>query len=110
MKSPHSADRKRSTIAIACESSRPGRVTVYVKGAPELLVNKCNAMLSGNQKGIEECNQQDIKRKIDKMAKKPLRVIGFAFTEMAAEEWNQLYEGHPQGSARTFDARLDKGE
>lgn len=29
------------------------------------------------------------------MANKPLRVLGMAFTEMAAEEWNQLYEGHP---------------
>jgi len=52
MKSPHNADRKRSVIAIAC-GSRPGRVTIYVKGAPEKLVEKCNAMLSGNQKGIE---------------------------------------------------------
>lgn len=44
------------------------------------------------------------------MANKPLRVLGFAFTEMSAEEWNKLYEGHPQGAARTFEARLDKGE
>lgn len=38
------------------------------------------------------------------MAKRPLRVIGFAFTEMPAEEWNQKYEGHPQGAARTFES------
>jgi hypothetical protein len=37
---------------MAC-GSRPGRVTIYVKGAPEKLVDKCNAMLSGNEKGIE---------------------------------------------------------
>ena len=44
------------------------------------------------------------------MAIRPLRVLGFAYTEMASEEWKQLYEGHPQGAARTFEARLDKGE
>jgi len=52
MKSPHNADRKRSVIAITT-GSRPGRVSIYVKGAPELLVDKCNAMLSGNKNGIE---------------------------------------------------------
>lgn len=109
MKSPHDSFRKRSVIAIEC-GSRPGRVTVYVKGAPEMLVEKCNRMISRNENGIEACNHVDIVDKINTMAERPLRVIGFAFTEMATEEWDQLYENNPDGPSKTFDSRLDKGE
>ena len=59
MRSPHTPEKKRSAIAIM-SPSRPGTVTIYVKGAPEILVSSCNAMISSNDNGIEQCNAQDI--------------------------------------------------
>lgn len=56
MRIPHTPEKKRSIVAIKCES-RPGTVTVYLKGAPEYLVGNCNAMASSTVKnGIEPCN------------------------------------------------------
>lgn len=52
MRSPHTPEKKIAAMAIKCPS-RPGTVTIYVKGAPEILVDNCNAMASGNENGIE---------------------------------------------------------
>jgi magnesium-transporting ATPase (P-type) len=54
MRIPHTPEKKRSIIAIQSES-KPGIVTVYVKGAPEYLVQNCNAMVSSSQNGIDQC-------------------------------------------------------
>lgn len=108
MRIPHTPEKKRSIIAIQCES-RPGLVTVYVKGAPEFLVQNCNAMVSSSQNGIDQCNPNDINQNIKKMASKALRVIGLAYTEMSVAEWNQMYGSSDQGTARTFEERLATG-
>ena len=90
MRSAHTPEKKRSAIAIMCPT-RPGTVIIYVKGAPEILVGSCNAMISSAQNGIENIDAQDILRKVDKMADKPLRVIGMAYTEMSVSDWQQYY-------------------
>lgn len=44
MISPHTPDRKRSATAVECPD-RPGRVVIYVKGAPETTLDHCRDML-----------------------------------------------------------------
>lgn len=44
MRSPHSSDNKRSAVAIR-NPDKPGMVTIYVKGAPEMLINHCDKLL-----------------------------------------------------------------
>lgn len=93
MISPHTPDRKRSATAVECPD-RPGRVVIYVKGAPEILLDQCRDMLStDNQYSIEgrlelgPNEKGEIIEKIEKMAKQPLRVLGLAFWEMDSSEW-----------------------
>ena len=45
MISPHTPDRKRSAIALE-SPERPGKVVIYIKGAPEIVLNYCRDMLS----------------------------------------------------------------
>lgn len=47
MISPHTPDRKRSAIALE-SPQRQGKVVIYVKGAPEIILNYCKDMLSTN--------------------------------------------------------------
>jgi len=47
MRSPFSPETKRSAVAIDCPD-RPGMVSIYVKGAPELLLNICSKVSMGS--------------------------------------------------------------
>lgn len=44
MRSPHSSENKRSAVAIQ-NPDRPDVVSIYVKGAPEMLINHCSKLL-----------------------------------------------------------------
>jgi P-type Ca2+ transporter type 2C len=46
MISPFSPEKKRSIVALDCPD-RPGRVCVYLKGAPEYIINNCGAYMAG---------------------------------------------------------------
>jgi magnesium-transporting ATPase (P-type) len=76
------------------------RVAVYVKGAPELITRLCRREL-GNR-GSKELNQSGVSKLTEKageLAKKPLRVIAFAFAEVSAAEWEAIaaYHGLREG-------------
>lgn len=47
MKSPMSPETKRSAVAIQ-NPDRPDMVTIYVKGAPEMLINHCKHISMGS--------------------------------------------------------------
>jgi Ca2+-transporting ATPase len=89
MRSPFSPEYKRSAIAIQ-SPDRPGMVSIYVKGAPELLVELCAKVISRNDDRTLELGpgeRAEINSHINKMAKQALRVIGFAFIELTYEQW-----------------------
>ena len=46
MTSPFSPDNKRSSIAVKCPD-KPGFVRIYIKGAPEMLLNLCDKIQMG---------------------------------------------------------------
>jgi len=65
---------------------------VYLKGAPEVVLEMCASIQSGS--GIVQLSPdlaEEIRREVDSMAAKPLRVISFAYFEMNEEEWNTQF-------------------
>lgn len=88
MISPFSSEKKRSIVALDCPD-RPGRVCVYLKGAPEIIIDYCNSMMAGERRvaDLDSTERSTIITKISHMAAEPLRVIGLAYIEMDADEW-----------------------
>ncbi|MFP4006150.1 MAG: calcium-translocating P-type ATPase, PMCA-type [Candidatus Hadarchaeia archaeon] len=76
---PFSSDRKRmTTIHNAGENK-----TAYVKGAPELILERCNRYWdNGKIKDLDDEKKKEILDKNREYAQKALRVLGFAYKEV----------------------------
>lgn len=64
-----------------------------MKGAPEVVIDMCSSIQSSN--GIVQLSPdlaEEIRREVDSMASKPLRVISFAYFEMDEDQWNVQFE------------------
>lgn len=95
MRSPFSPETKRSAIAIQ-SPDRPGMVSIYVKGAPEILLNVCGKVAERAADQVVRTWEQEkleINGHVEKMAKQALRVIGFAYIELTYEQWQQNFQG-----------------
>lgn len=87
MVSPFNSIKKRSATVLT-NPNKPGTVSVYIKGAPEVIIEMCKTIQSAN--GIVQLSPElaeEIKREVDSMASKPLRVISFAYIEMDEKVW-----------------------
>jgi len=84
--SPFSAERGMSCVALQVPD-RPDKVAVYVKGAPEIVLEKCNSMLNQRIADIDGQDRNSIIQKISQMATTPYRVLGFAYYEMDLNDW-----------------------
>jgi Ca2+-transporting ATPase len=106
--SPFSSEKKRSAVALECPD-RPQRVAVYVKGAPEVIINLCHSIAGARGSGMfgndEKARMLDT---VASMASNPLRVISFAFTEMDLEDWLAL-EGRGGTPERALEDALSNG-
>lgn len=101
--SPFSSYKKRSATVVQ-NPNRPGTVTVYLKGAPEVVLDMCTSIQSGN--GIVQLSPdlaEELKKEVDFMASKPLRVISFAYFEMEEDQWNSQFED----AGKDFEQALD---
>jgi len=86
---------------------------IYVKGAPELLLDFCRDMLctdpqisdDGRTAGIGPNEIAAIIEKIEKMAAQPLRVLGLAYWEMDTAEWQEMFE---RDASRTPDRAFEE--
>ena len=75
---PFSAERKMMSTA----NEFKGKKYVYLKGAPEIVLSKCNTIYeNGKIKKITEKDKQRIIAENNKMANGALRVLGFAYKE-----------------------------
>jgi len=84
--SPFSSYKKRSATVIR-NPNRPHMVTIYLKGAPEVVLDMCLTVQSANGSvPLSPKIKEEISIVVDEMAKKPLRVIAFAYFEL---EWEQ---------------------
>jgi len=109
MISPFSSETKRSIVALDCPD-RPGRVCVYLKGAPEIIINNCGALMAGDRRtaDLDGTEQSNILHKVSAMACEPLRVIGLAYMEMDENDWISQYE-QQRNPAYNLQAYLDQG-
>lgn len=77
---PFSSERKLMTTL---NKSNDGKTTMYVKGASDKLINKCNKILVGDRIiPLDYELRYKIKNNIKNMAAAALRVIGFAVKEI----------------------------
>ena len=107
--SPFSPEKKRSAVALTLED-RPQRVAVYVKGAPEVVVNLCRLSLSpqGNDTlGTDERGK--IEDAVTRLAGQSLRVIAFAFAEMDLQAWLDIENSHSSPGGALEDALCMEG-
>ena len=89
MISPHSPETKRSAVAIE-SPDRPNMVSIYIKGAPEMLINYCAKINMGSADRTQElgkAEKAEIIDHIDKMAMQALRVIGMAYIELSRDQY-----------------------
>lgn len=101
--SPFSSFKKRSA-AVVQNPNKPGTVTVYLKGAPEVIIDMCSFIQSSN--GMVQLSPdlaEEIRKEVDSMASKPLRVISFAYFEMEEDQWNAQFEQEGQDFEQALD-------
>jgi magnesium-transporting ATPase (P-type) len=100
---PFSSKNKRSVVALD-SPDRNGKVSVYLKGAPEEVLKKCHYFMGAGKRTAEldKTEQHNISEKINTMAAEPLRVIGLAYMEMDQMEWQSTFEQSGNNTAATF--------
>jgi len=77
---PFSSERKRMTTIHADASKKK---TAYMKGAPELVLEKCSRMLGdGKVRKMTQDDRTEILNITEAMARQALRNLGFAFREL----------------------------
>ena len=76
---PFSSERKRMTTIHQMED---GKKTAFMKGAPEVVLDKCSHILSdGEIRELGEKAKSEILNANEEMAQAALRVLGFAYRE-----------------------------
>ncbi|MEM2473426.1 MAG: cation-translocating P-type ATPase [Candidatus Bathyarchaeia archaeon] len=76
---PFSSERKRMTTIHKTEE---GKIFVFMKGAPEVVLERCNKILMENNiKSISEEEKNKILKVNEEMANNALRVLGVAYKE-----------------------------
>jgi len=107
--SPFSPLKKRSAVALL-NPDRPDTVSIYVKGAPEVIVQMCQYIQSGvRPSDLDEEELSQINQKVNFMAAEPLKVISFAYFDMSITEWEATYEQDGISSDKLFEDFLNSG-
>jgi magnesium-transporting ATPase (P-type) len=94
---PFSSDYKFSAVAVV-HPAKQGRIAIYIKGAPEYILEMCHQAISQNQvvninsvlfeaNGAQFSYRDDFNQKVHELAGKPYRVIACAYTEVNLQEW-----------------------
>ncbi|MCX8158090.1 MAG: cation-translocating P-type ATPase [Candidatus Diapherotrites archaeon] len=78
-------DSERKMMSVIYKNKQTKKIEAYVKGAPDILIKKCNRILLEDGK-IRRIREDDIKLIIEKnrkYAESALRVLGFAYKEVS---------------------------
>ena len=90
---PFSSIRKRSLVALK-HPDLEDTVRVYVKGAPEYVLNKCQYTIGedGRRVALEDEQLNHILKDViyEDFTTKGLRTIAFAYKDLSTEEFNDL--------------------
>jgi Ca2+-transporting ATPase len=80
---PFSSERKRMTTI---HKMPDGRRLAFVKGAPEIILERCSTVLEGEQpRALSDNDHAGILAANEAMAKDALRVLGFGYKELPAD-------------------------
>jgi Ca2+-transporting ATPase len=83
MELPFDSDRKRMTVIV--RNSRNKKIEAYVKGAPDLLLQRCDSYIeNGKVKRLTPKERERILRMNNAFAQQALRVLGFAYRDVSA--------------------------
>jgi Ca2+-transporting ATPase len=81
---PFTSERKRHTT-VHYDGRRPQELSVFVKGAPELLLGKCRYILEGDAiVPLEAARRAALLRQNDNLASQALRTLAIAFRSVPA--------------------------
>ncbi len=73
---PFSSDRKMMSVI----RKNKGNYVSYVKGAPEIIVKRCNAeLIKGRVINLTEKRRQEITTRYEELASQGMRVLGFGY-------------------------------
>ncbi|MFC6719030.1 cation-translocating P-type ATPase [Natrialbaceae archaeon GCM10025810] len=74
---PFSSERKRMTVVV--ENGENGELTAYTKGAPEVVLDRCDAILAdGDVRELTDETRDEILERTRSFAEDALRVLAFA--------------------------------
>jgi Ca2+-transporting ATPase len=83
---PFSSERKCMATIHALET---GKEIIFMKGAPEVVLNKCNSTYEDNNvKELTEIKKKEILKKNDDMANEALRVLAIAYKNLSDKSEN----------------------
>jgi len=82
---PFDSDRKR--MSVICKKKK--KTQAYVKGAPDLLLEKCNRIIvNGKVKKLRKKDKKKILDMNNKFASQALRVLGFAYKDVKGKKFS----------------------
>lgn len=91
---PFDSERKRMSVVVEHQGGR----LLCTKGAPDVLLNNCKYILwDGKLKWLDEKLRRQVEEANEAMAKSALRVIGFAYRELGANELKMSDESLENG-------------
>ena len=103
---PFSSKRKRQTTVIK-HPSQEGKVRVFCKGAPEIVIEYCDSMLgaNGNVEDLPDEKKEEIinERVVKKFAAKTYRTLLVSYADYDEGEWESM-----KAQNNNFDSAADK--
>ena len=89
---PFSARRKRMTTVVECETDR-SKVRIYVKGATELILERCISYMGANSelKKFNFQKKEDIKCNVyENYSKRGLKTLGLGYKDISKSMFSQI--------------------
>jgi P-type Ca2+ transporter type 2C len=88
---PFSAERK---YMVTFHQDPEGEIAVYMKGAPETVLNYCSTeLVDGREVELDEARRKEIHQENEGMAERALRVLGFAYCKIGEAGINAMKDG-----------------
>ncbi|MBI5398166.1 calcium-translocating P-type ATPase, SERCA-type, partial [Candidatus Woesearchaeota archaeon] len=86
---PFDSERKIMTTVHKID----GKLVAYIKGAPDILLSKCDSiLLHGKKVSLTPVSRRVVLAKNDEYASRALRILGFAYKEIKKGEKKESYE------------------
>lgn len=81
----HSFDSTRKRMSVIYKGKETGKHHLYMKGAPDSVLEICShIMINGRIMNLDNETREKIMQRNEEMAKRALRVIGFAYRDIEA--------------------------